>query len=85
MPGARRRVLYFMERFLAEAEGAPGSSGRRTLQRELRPLKESGTTIFDKRKVGTFPPKLWADYGLLGGEMVGTITSSARDVEQYCG
>jgi hypothetical protein len=24
MPGARRRVFYFLERFLAKAEGAPG-------------------------------------------------------------
>jgi hypothetical protein len=67
------------------AKSAPRSSEKKTLQRELGPLKVSGTTIFDNRKVGTFPPELWADYGLLGGEMVGTITSSARDVEQYCG
>jgi hypothetical protein len=49
------------------------------------PLMDSGRTIFDNRKVGTFPPKLWADYGLSGEQMVGMITSSARDVEQYCG
>ena len=29
--------------------------------------------------------QLWTDYGLFGGLRVGTITSSARDVEQYCG
>lgn len=49
------------------------------------PLMDSGRTLFDNRKVGTFPPKLRANYGLPGGEMVGVITSSARDVEQYCG
>ena len=52
---------------------------------QLEPLMGSGHTIFDNRKVGTFPPKLWTDYGPSGGEMVGVITSSARDVEQYCG
>ena len=56
MPGARRRVLHFMGTFCGIPQEELRSSARRMLQRELGPLTDSGTTIFDNSKVGKFTP-----------------------------
>ena len=64
------------------------SSGRRTPQRELGPLRESGSTIFDNSKAGKFTPRTlgrlrsaWGNEGVDYYKFCSSMLSSTVDLQ----
>jgi len=78
-----------MDSFLAvNAEREPGSSGRRTPQQKLRPLRESGSTIFDNSKAGKSMPRTpgrlrsaWGSDGVDYYKFCSSMLSSTVDLQ----
>jgi hypothetical protein len=65
-----------------------GSSGRRTLQRKLGPLRDSGSTIFDNSKAGNFMPitlgrlrSAWGTDGMIYYKFCSSMLSSTVDLQ----
>ena len=86
MPGARRRVSYFIGTFSQEKEPRP--SARRALQRKLGPLTDSGTTLFDNSKAGNFMPitpgrlrSAWGTDGMIYYQFCSSMLSSTVDLQ----